>query len=83
LLLPPWHLKLFGGFSALYVNIIFLTCRYKEKRWDSQKMIGSGGMPSSHSAGVSALAVAIGIQEGTGGSAFALAVVMACVVCTP
>lgn len=43
-------------------------------------MIGSGGMPSSHSAGVSALAVAIGIQEGTGGSAFALAVVMACVV---
>uniref|UniRef100_A0A7C8ZFC1 Peroxidase n=1 Tax=Opuntia streptacantha TaxID=393608 RepID=A0A7C8ZFC1_OPUST len=59
------------------------TTWYKEKRWDSQKMIGSGGMPSSHSAGVSALAVAIGIQEGTGGSAFALAVVMACVVCTP
>uniref|UniRef100_A0A7C8ZDX8 Peroxidase n=1 Tax=Opuntia streptacantha TaxID=393608 RepID=A0A7C8ZDX8_OPUST len=56
------------------------TTWYKEKRWDSQKMIGSGGMPSSHSAGVSALAVAIGIQEGTGGSAFALAVVMACVV---
>lgn len=43
-------------------------------------MLGSGGMPSSHSAGVSALAMTIGLQEGTGGSAFALAVVMACVV---
>lgn len=44
-------------------------------------MLGSGGMPSSHSATVTALAVAIGFQEGTGGSAFAIAVVLACVVC--
>lgn len=44
-------------------------------------MLSSGGMPSSHSAGVTALAMAIGLQEGTGGSAFALAVVLACVVC--
>lgn len=43
-------------------------------------MLGSGGMPSSHSATVTALAVAIGFQEGTGGSAFAIAVVLACVV---
>ncbi|BBH02033.1 Acid phosphatase/vanadium-dependent haloperoxidase-related protein [Prunus dulcis] len=53
---------------------------YKEKRWDSRRMLGSGGMPSSHSATVTALAVAIGFQEGTGGSAFAIAVVLACVV---
>lgn len=45
-------------------------------------MLGSGGMPSSHSATVTALAVAIGFQEGTGGPAFAIAVVLACVVCT-
>jgi acid phosphatase family membrane protein YuiD len=45
-------------------------------------MLGSGGMPSSHSATVTALAVAIGLQEGTGGPAFAVAVVLACVVCT-
>lgn len=56
--------------------------RFKEKKWDSKRMLSSGGMPSSHSAGVSALAVAIGVQEGTSGSAFALAVVLACVVCT-
>lgn len=57
-------------------------CRFKEKRWDSRRRLGSGGMPSSHSATMTALAVAIGLQEGTGGSAFALAVVMASVVCT-
>lgn len=56
--------------------------RYKEKRWDSKRMLDSGGMPSSHSATVTALAVAIGIHEGTGGPAFAIAVILACVVCT-
>lgn len=45
-------------------------------------MLGSGGMPSSHSATVTALAAAIGFQDGTGGSAFAIALVLACVVCT-
>ncbi|CAL5403427.1 unnamed protein product [Camellia sinensis] len=53
---------------------------YTEKKWDSKRMIGSGGMPSSHSATVMALAVAIGLQEGTGGPTFAIAIVLACVV---
>lgn len=43
-------------------------------------MIDSGGMPSSHSATVTALAVAIGLQEGTGAPDFAIAVVLACIV---
>ncbi|KAL5081993.1 hypothetical protein RYX36_010414 [Vicia faba] len=37
-------------------------------------------MPSSHSATVSALAVAIGFQEGTASSSFAIAVILACIV---
>ena len=45
-------------------------------------MLDSGGMPSSHSATVTALAFSIGLHEGTGGSTFAIAVVLACVVCT-
>ncbi|KAG4139208.1 hypothetical protein ERO13_D07G176900v2 [Gossypium hirsutum] len=53
--------------------------RFKERRWDSKRMIDSGGMPSSHSATVTALAVAIGLQDGMGGPAFAIAVVLACV----
>ncbi|KAA3486846.1 putative membrane protein YuiD-like [Gossypium australe] len=54
--------------------------RYKDKRWDSRRLVASGGMPSSHSATVTALAAAIGLQEGLGGSAFAIALVLACVV---
>lgn len=54
--------------------------RYKEKRWDSKRMLDSGGMPSSHSATVMALVVAVGLQDGTGGPNFAIAVVLACVV---
>ncbi|XP_021629992.1 uncharacterized membrane protein YuiD isoform X2 [Manihot esculenta] len=37
-------------------------------------------MPSSHSATVTALAMAIGFQEGFGGSLFATALVVACIV---
>lgn len=38
-------------------------------------------MPSSHSATVAALAVAIGFQDGVGASSFALAVVLSAIVC--
>ena len=40
-------------------------------------------MPSSHSATVTALAAAVGFQEGFGGSVFATALVLACVVWSP
>ncbi|KAK8959322.1 hypothetical protein KSP40_PGU016975 [Platanthera guangdongensis] len=63
---------------TLYGELI--SCRFKEKRWDSRRLLGSGGMPSSHSATVVALATAIGLHEGTGGSSFALATVLASIV---
>lgn len=44
-------------------------------------MLASGGMPSSHTATVTALAIAIGLQEGSGAPTFAIALVLACVVC--
>ena len=40
-------------------------------------------MPSSHSSTVSALAVAIGLQEGFGASVFAVALILACIVWSP
>lgn len=58
------------------------ACRYKENKWDPKQLIGSGGMPSSHSATVTALAVGVGLQEGFGGPQFATALVLACVVCS-
>ncbi|XP_038693258.1 uncharacterized membrane protein YuiD-like isoform X1 [Tripterygium wilfordii] len=71
--------------SALVAFLIaqstkFFTSWYKEKRWDLKQLVGSGGMPSSHSATVTALAFAVGLQEGFGGSLFAIALVFACVV---
>nr|KAJ0216459.1 hypothetical protein LSAT_V11C300113200 [Lactuca sativa] len=44
------------------------------------KLVGSGGMPSSHSATVTALAAAVGFQDGIGGTTFAIALILACVV---
>ncbi|XP_031268004.1 uncharacterized protein LOC116126451 [Pistacia vera] len=61
-------------------SIKFFTCWYKERRWDLKQLIGSGGMPSSHSATVTALALAIGLQEGFGGSLFAISLILACIV---
>ncbi|XP_048604747.1 uncharacterized membrane protein YuiD-like [Brassica napus] len=60
--------------------IKFFTTWYKEKRWDLKRLVGSGGMPSSHSATVTALAMAVGLQEGFGGSLFAMAFILTSIV---
>ncbi|XP_020246629.1 uncharacterized protein LOC109824443 [Asparagus officinalis] len=73
---------LISAFAAFAIAqlIKFFTSWYKEKRWDAKQLIGSGGMPSSHSATVTALAVSIGFQDGFGGSIFATSMILACVV---
>ncbi|KAK3144428.1 hypothetical protein QOZ80_4AG0312920 [Eleusine coracana subsp. coracana] len=58
----------------------FFTIWYKENRWDARQFIASGGMPSSHSATVTALAVSIEIQEGFRSATFATALIFALVV---
>ncbi|XP_020229830.1 uncharacterized protein LOC109810704 isoform X2 [Cajanus cajan] len=65
---------------ALAQSIKFFTTWFREGRWDLKQLVGSGGMPSSHSATVTALAGAIGLQEGFGGPIFAIALVFACIV---
>ncbi|XAR64430.1 hypothetical protein NMG60_11024764 [Bertholletia excelsa] len=65
---------------AIAQSTKFFTSWYKERRWDLKQLIGSGGMPSSHSATVVALAVAVGFREGFEGSLFGIALVLACVV---
>ncbi|KAM7278068.1 hypothetical protein ACFE04_005202 [Oxalis oulophora] len=78
----PSNLPLLSAFLAFSLAqfLKLFTTRYKEKRWDAKRMLGSGGMPSSHSATVTALALAIGLQQGIGEPAFAIALVIACVV---
>ena len=50
------------------------------KRFDSSRVLGSGGMPSSHSSTVCALVTVIGLQEGLSSPIFALAFCLAGVV---
>lgn len=51
-----------------------------EKKFNFKRILGAGGMPSSHSAVVCALAVLIGKTEGFASSIFALSLVFAFVV---
>jgi uncharacterized protein len=82
-------------FSQLLSNKIFLTTLsawviaqtikvtigvIREKRFDFRWFVGTGGMPSSHAAGASCLATAIGLDYGFGSVYFALAASFAAVV---
>ncbi|XP_054787053.1 uncharacterized protein LOC129293237 [Prosopis cineraria] len=73
---------LISAFVAFVVaqSTKFFSVWFKERRCDLKQLVGSGGMPSSHSATVTALAAAIGFQEGLGGSLFAIALLLACIV---
>lgn len=51
-----------------------------DKKLDWRRIFGMGGMPSSHSAFVFSLALTIGLREGFGSTAFALAFALAAVV---
>ena len=51
----------------------------REKRFNFRWFIGTGGMPSSHAAGATALATTCGLQEGFDSVFFALATVFAIV----
>ncbi|CAH8332194.1 unnamed protein product [Eruca vesicaria subsp. sativa] len=78
----PHNLPIFSAFLALALAqfLKVFTNWYKEKRWDTKLMMSSGGMPSSHSATVTALSLAIALEEGAGSPAFAIALVLACIV---
>ena len=52
----------------------------RERKFDFRWFIGTGGMPSSHAAGASCLAAAIGFEYGFSGVYFALAASFALVV---
>jgi acid phosphatase family membrane protein YuiD len=50
------------------------------KKFSLDRLVGDGGMPSGHSATVTALAVMCGLTEGFGSTVFGLAMVFAIVV---
>lgn len=75
---PTFVAAVMGWFVAQVLKMVIHFLVNKELVWE--RMIGSGGMPSSHSATVCALATATGIQYGSESFAFAIAVIMAIIV---
>ncbi len=69
---------LISWFVAQLLKVIFTLI--KNKKIDFSRFIGAGGMPSSHTSFVTALATSVGIKNGFLGSEFAIATVLALVV---
>jgi acid phosphatase family membrane protein YuiD len=53
---------------------------FREKRFNFRWFVGTGGMPSSHAAGVSALATSIGVSYGFDSALFAVTLVFSLIV---
>ena len=64
---------------AITQGIKVLLGIIREKRFNFKWFIGTGGMPSSHAAGATALATTCGLEHGFNSSVFALAAVFALV----
>lgn len=60
-------------------SIKVLLAARRQRRFDVRWFLGTGGMPSAHSAGVAALAVGVGLQLGFHTAGFAVATMFALV----
>lgn len=69
---------LLGWFVAQALKVVFVLI--KEKRFDIRRMVGSGGMPSSHASFVMSLLTAVGFVCGADSPEFAISAVLAFVV---
>ncbi|MBP7552232.1 MAG: divergent PAP2 family protein [Spirochaetes bacterium] len=70
-------------FIAQFLKMFIETIKRKKiktKEFVFRALFGTGGMPSSHSASVMAVALAIGIQEGFDSALFAMSFVLVFIV---
>ncbi len=65
-------------FMAQFSKLLIILLR--ERRLDFQNVMSAGGMPSSHSAVVVALATRVGIVDGVASTTFAIASTFAAIV---
>lgn len=76
---------LFPLVTALLANIVAQVAKtvvyyYRSGKWDLHWVIASGGFPSSHSSTVTALSMAVGIQEGFDSALFAVTAIFSFIV---
>ncbi|KAK9865723.1 hypothetical protein WJX84_005453 [Apatococcus fuscideae] len=69
----------FCAFAIAQLLKIF-TFWYTDRKWEMTRVVGSGGMPSSHTAMVVALTTALGVISGTNSNVFAIGLVFSLVV---
>lgn len=67
-----------GWFIAQTIKVVVGVIA--EKKFNFKWFVGTGGMPSSHASGVTALAASVGLGVGTGSPLFAVACMFAVVV---
>ncbi len=65
-------------FAAQAIKVV--TVLITEKKFDFSRFVGSGGMPSSHSAFVTSLAMAVGFSCGFLSELFSISAVLALIV---
>lgn len=68
----------FAWFISQAIKGLISGIRFHE--WTKEAFLGSGGMPSSHTAAVTALAMMIGFTEGFASSFFAISALFAIIV---
>ncbi len=69
----------FVGWFIAQILKVLIVC-IKDKRLDFTRLVGSGGMPSSHSSFVTALTTAVAYECGADSSLFAVCVVLSFIV---
>jgi uncharacterized protein len=75
---PPLLLALTAMFTAQLFK--FLRSLASRNRPDFTRLVGTGGMPSAHSASVTALSVAVGLGEGWNSALFGVSAFLSLVV---
>ena len=79
-LITNWALVIPASCWLLAQTIKTVVALAQGKGLDLSTMVGSGGMPSAHSAVVTALATTLGVTQGVASAAFAIAVILALIV---
>lgn len=72
-----WTVVLAWSTASLLKAIFYAV---QKKKINFRRLIGNGGMPSTHSASVVSLAFAVGFKEGWNSTALAISVVLALIV---
>lgn len=77
-----FNISILIGFTSTFIAQIIkvITILISERRFAWDRIASTGGMPSSHSAGVVAVATSVGLIDGWNSTTFAVATTIALVV---